>query len=416
VTFAGTGVNLALGVFYAWSVISQNIPSEWGWSEMEKSLPYSVAVLVFAFANVPGGRMQDRIGPRAVASLGAVLAATGLLLAGLTTSPLGYVLCFGVLGGAGMGLAYASTTAPAIKWFSKRKTGFISGIVVSGFGLAAVYIAPMAQWLSGALGLQAMMLVFGAGFLIIVAGLAQLLRTPPAGYIPPGDEAPVAEGPGQASAPRSQREYGPGEVLRTPQFYLLWTMLALASGAGLMVISKMAKIAADAGISLGFLLVVVLALGNGGGRILGGMLSDRIGRTRTMLLIFVFQAVLILLLTQVNPGSFLVGVWVLAIVAALIGANYGANLAVFPSVTKDWFGLRNFGVNYGMVLSSWGVGGLVLSTIAGAVYDSTGSFNLAYILAALVLLAAAGMTFIARAPKPAAAGPAMRMAHQRARV
>jgi MFS transporter, OFA family, oxalate/formate antiporter len=353
--------------------------------------------------------MQDRIGPRAVASMGAVLAAAGLLLAGLTTSPLGYTLCFGVLGGAGMGLTYASTTAPAIKWFSRRKTGLISGIVVSGFGLAAVYIAPLAQWLSGALGLQAMMMVFGAGFLIIVGGLAQLLRTPPAGYVPPGDEARAAVGSGAPPAPVSQREYGPGEVLRTPQFYLLWTMLALAAGAGLMVIAKMAKIANDAGISLGFLLVVVLALGNGGGRIFGGVVSDRIGRTRTMLLIFVSQAVLILLLTQVAPGSFLSNAWVLAVVAALIGANYGANLAVFPSVTKDWFGLRNFGVNYGMVLSSWGVGGLVLSTVAGAVYDNSGSFNLAYLLAALLLLAAAGMTFAARPPKPAiAAERAMR--------
>lgn len=399
VTLAGTGINLALGVFYAWSVISQNIPGEWNWSETEKSLPYSVAVLVFSFANVPGGRVQDRIGPRLVASAGCLLATLGLILASFTTSAMGYVVCFGLLAGTGIGLCYASTTAPAIKWFSKARTGLIAGIVVSGFGLASVYIAPSAQWLSGSFGLQTMMLVFGIGFFVVVGGLAQLLKPPPPGYVPPGDARVAPSSEGVDPDPAARREYGPGEMLRTPQFYILWFMLACGSGAGLMVISKMAKIATDeAGISLGFLLVAVLAVGNGGGRILAGLVSDRIGCTRTMLLCFLLQSVLILLLTQATRDSFLANGVALGLVAALIGANYGANLSVFPSVTKDWFGLRNFGVNYGLVLTSWGVGGLLMSIVAGAVYDGAGSFNLAYLLASLLLMLAAGMSLVAKAP------------------
>ncbi|MCL4535956.1 MAG: OFA family MFS transporter [Bacteroidetes bacterium] len=403
VAFAGTGINLALGVLYTWSVISQFIPKEWGWSETDKSLPYSIALLAFAFATIPAGRMQDKIGPRIVAAIGGVLVGLGMMLSSLTTSPLGYVLGFGILAGAGIGFGYASATPPAVKWFNKHKTGLIAGIVVSGFGLASVYAAPTAQWLGSSFGLQTMMLVFGVAFLIAVFGFAQLLKTPPAGYVPAGD-GPSASASGAGVTAPAQREYGPGEMLRTPQFFMLWFMYACGAGAGLMVISKMAKIATDqAGLSLGFVLVAILAIGNGGGRIVAGLVSDRIGRTRTMLLCFTLQAALILLLTQTVKGSLLANAVILSIVAALIGGNYGSNLSVFPAVTKDWFGLRDFGVNYGFVFSSWGVGGLTLSLIAGAAYDATGSFNLAYFTAAGLLIIAGVMTFAVKAPRALAA-------------
>lgn len=407
VTLAGTGINLALGVLYTWSVISQAIPKAWGWTEAERSLPYSVALLAFAFATVPAGRMQDKIGPRLVAALGGVLVGLGLVLASSTTTPLGYVVGFGLLAGAGIGFGYASATPPAVKWFGRAKTGLIAGIVVSGFGLASVYAAPTAQWLSGSFGLQAMMLAFGVAFLLVVVGLAQLLQAPPPGYVPAQDSVST-RATAQSKATATQQELGPAQMLRTPQFYLLWFMYACGAGAGLMVISKMSKIATDqAGVSLGFVLVAVLAVGNGGGRILAGFLSDKIGRTRTMLLVFVQQALLILLLTRATQGSVLAMPVVLGLCAALIGANYGANLAVFPAVAKDWFGLRNFGVNYGLLFTAWGVGGFVMSLIAGAAYDATDSFNQAYFLAAGLLVVAAAVTFAVGAPRTAAARPAL---------
>jgi OFA family oxalate/formate antiporter-like MFS transporter len=404
VTFAGTGINLALGVLYTWSVIKQFVPDAWGWTETDKSLPYSVALLAFAFGTIPAGRLQDTIGPRIVASIGGVLVAAGMVLASFTTTPLAYVLFFGLLTGAGIGFGYASATPPAVKWFNKKRTGLIAGIVVAGFGLASVYAAPTAQWLGTSFGLQRMMLIFGIAFLFVVVGLAQLLKPPPAGYVAPGEAPAPTTAAGIAAA--AAADYGPGEMLRTPQFYLLWCMYAVGAGVGLMVISQMAKIATDAGLALGFVLVVILAIGNGAGRILAGTLSDRIGRTNTMLLVFVLQAVLILLLTATVKGSIFANVFILGLMAALIGGNYGANLSVFPAVTRDWFGTRHFGVNYGLVFSSWGVGGLILSIIAGATYDATkastgvGSFNLAFFIAAVLLVIAAIGTFIVKAPKP----------------
>ena len=394
VTFAGTGINLALGVLYTWSVISKGVPATWAWSETDKSLPYAIACLVFCLIMVPAGRMQDRIGPRIVATIGGVLVGLGMILASFTTSPMGYILGFGVLAGAGIGFGYASATPPAVKWFPAAKTGTIAGLVVSGFGLASVYAAPLAKWLTTKYGLPAMVMTFGIGFLVIVVGLAQLLTPPPKGYIPPGTP-PVKPSAG----PAKKEDFTPGEMLKTWQFYVLWFMYACGAGAGLMIISKLAKIALDqAGLALGFVLVAVLAVGNGAGRIAAGTLSDKIGRKATLFICFAIQAVSILLLSVTSQGSFLASPVVLGILSALIGANYGANLALFPSVTKDFYGLKNFGVNYGLVFTAWGLGGFMLALLAGKVYDATKAFTFAYYCSAALLVAAALVTFLVKPP------------------
>ncbi len=394
VASAGMVINLALGVLYAWSVVSKEIPKDWNWSESDKSLPYSVACLVFSLVMVPAGRMQDRIGPRVVATLGGVLVGAGMMIASFTTSPLGYVVGFGLFAGMGFAFGYASTTPPAVKWFPPARTGMIAGIVVGGFGLANVYVAPLAKALIAAHGVPTTMLWLGIGFLIVVVGMSQLLKAPPKGYVPPGT-APMA-----VSSVAQKIDFTPGEVLATWQFYVLWFMFACGAGAGLMVISKLAKmVQAQASLEMGFVLVAVLGAGNGGGRVAAGMLSDKIGRRATLFLCFLIQAVLILLLSRVKTGGALATMPVLAALSALIGANYGANLALFPSVTKDFYGLKNFGVNYGLVFTAWGLGGFMLSQLAGKVYDQTKSFTFAYYCSAGLLIAAALVTFLVKPPQ-----------------
>ncbi|HBO45213.1 MAG TPA: oxalate:formate antiporter [Planctomycetaceae bacterium] len=394
VTFAGMGINLALGILYAWSVIGKGIPEEWDWSQADRSWPYSVACLVFSLVMVPAGRMQDVFGPRVVAMGGGVLVGLGMIIARFTTTPLGYILGFGVLAGAGIGFGFASATPPAVKWFPAAKTGMVAGIVVSGFGLASVYAAPLSQWLIGRFGLPAAVMSLGIAFLVVVVGLAQFLKTPPKGYVPVGTPPKVA-----SQGPQKKEDYLPREMLRTWQFYVLWFMYACGAGAGLMIISKLATIASvQANLQLGFVLVAVLAVGNGAGRIVAGMLSDKIGRKATMFLCFVMQAVLIALLSQATVGSVLSNGIILAVISALIGANYGANLSLFPSVTKDYYGLKNFGMNYGLIFTSWGVGGFMLALLAGKVYDATQSFNFAYYCSAALLIVAAIVTFLVKPP------------------
>ena len=271
VTIAGLGINLALGVLYSWSVISGAIEDAgWGWTQTQRSLPYSVACLVFCLIMVLAGRMQDRLGPRLVASLGGVLVGLGMILASCSTTPMGYIIGFGVLAGAGIGFGYASATPPAVKWFPPAKTGMIAGIVVSGFGLASVYAAPLARWLSGTYGLKIMMMSLGIGFFVVVTGLAQLLKAPHRavqlikGFGPAGARKQAVE----AAKPPVTRDLTPKQMLGSISFYLLWFMYACGAGAGLMIISVAKKIGAAGG---GVAAVVSLAIGNGAGRILAGM-------------------------------------------------------------------------------------------------------------------------------------------------
>ena len=391
VTFAGLGINLALGVLYTWSVVSKGIPEGWGWSEADRSLPYSVACLVFSLIMVPAGRMQDRIGPRFVASIGGLLVGIGMLSASQTATVLGFIIGFGLLAGAGIGFGYASATPPAVKWFPAARTGLIAGLVVSGFGLASVYVAPLVKALIQIYGLSATMMILGIGFMVVVVGLAQLLQPPPRGYVPAGT-APVPPG-----AAVRKDDYNPGEMLRTWQFYVIWFIYVCGAGAGLMIISKLAKmVEVQAGVSLGFVLVAILAVGNGAGRIIAGSMSDKIGRKTTLFICFVLQAVSIILLSQAETGNVLGSTLILAVLSALIGANYGANLALFPSITKDYYGIRNFGVNYGLVFTAWGLGGFTLSLLAGKVYDQTQTFTFAYYCSAVLLVVAALMTFLVK--------------------
>jgi len=394
VVFAGVGINLILGVLYSWSVVSKKIPADWNWTEADRSMPYAVACLTFSLAMVPAGRMQDLIGPRVVATIGGLLMGAGMILASMANSPWNYTLGFGLLVGLGMGFGYSSTTPPAIKWFPASRTGLIAGLVVGGFGLASVYIAPLVEALINAHGVSTTMLWLGLGVLVIVSVLAQLLKVPAMGYIPAGTIAPMA------GAVAKKLDFTPLEVLKTWQFYVLWFMYACGAGAGLMIISKLAKMVdVQAGLKVGFILVACLAVGNGGGRVLAGLVSDKIGRRATLFICFLIQAVLILLLSHATKENILGTTPVLILLSALIGANYGANLALFPAVTKDFYGLKNFGVNYGLVFTSWGLGGFMLSFLAGKIYDQTHTFTFAYDCSAGLLAAAAAVTFFVTPPK-----------------
>jgi len=394
VTFAGMAINLALGVLYTWSVISKAIPAEWGWNEAQRALPYSVAIIVFALVMVPAGRLQDKIGPRWVALAGGISVGLGMIIASRTNTVTGFIVGFGILTGAGIGLGYASATPPALKWFPPKKTGLIAGIVVSGFGLASLWIAPLAKYLIDVFKVQNTMLIFGIAFLIVVSLISQLLVNPPEGYKPQAPQ-PASSTTSASPAP-VKADYSLSEMLKTPQFYMLWIMYVFAAGAGLMIIGKLAKIVdVQSGIKAGFIFVAILAIGNAAGRIISGSMSDKIGRTLTMLIVFIFQAILMFILHFINSAALFVPI------AFLLGFNYGSNLSLFPSATKDYFGLKNFGVNYGAVFTAWGVGGFFMPIISGKVFDATGNFNSAYLIAGVCLIISAVLSQLVKAPKRA---------------
>ncbi len=396
VTLAAVGINLALGILYSWSVIRKDIPADWNWNDTGKALPYAIACLVFSLVMVPAGRLQDRFGPRIVATIGGLLVGAGMILASFTKTSLGYTLGFGILAGAGIGCGYASATPPAVKWFSSKRTGLIAGVVVAGFGLSPVYASHLTKWLIAEFGLPHAMLTLGIAFTIVVVGLSQMLVAPPSGFVPIGSVTKPAPGPNA-----KKEDFTPWEMLRTVQFYLLWFMYACGAGAGLMIISKLSPIAEDqAGLlKMGSMMVAAMAVGNGAGRILAGVISDKIGRKPTLFSCFVIQALLVMVLLHTQADTFLANVYLMALLSALIGANYGANLSLFPSIAKDYYGLQNFGVNYGLIFTAWGVGGFMLSLGAGYLYDNYHTFTYAYYGASTLLILAAIVIFLVKPPQ-----------------
>ncbi len=388
VTFSGTGINLALGVLYTWSVIKAAIPMDWGWTAAQKSDPYAIACFVFALAMIPAGRLQDRIGPRWVATIGGVAVAFGCIIAGLAgSSYIGFVVGFGLFGGVGIGFGYAAATPAAVKWFPASQTGMIAGLVVAGFGLASVYIAPTAQALLGAYGVSRTMIIFGIAFFVIVVTLAQFLRNPPEGYVP--FDAKADQRPKNTAASRPPVDMEWHQMIRTSNFWMLWTMYAFGAAAGLMVIGSAAAMSKAALGPAAFVAVVVLSFGNAGGRILAGVVSDIIGRQLTLFFAFLMQGALVMIPLYYGDNSI-----ALLFAVLMIGACYGANLALFPSATKDYFGLKSFGLNYGVMFTAWGVGGLILPRIAGMAKDITGKEDLAFYIASGLMVCGAILALV----------------------
>ena len=390
VTFAGLGVNLVLGALYAWGVMGKALVVQWHWSKADAGLPFAVSTAAFALTMVFAGRAQDKLGPRRVATLGGVLFGLGLAASSLVTTPLTMALTFGVLGGIGIGLGYSATTPSAIKWFPPARKGLITGLVVAGVGIAAVYISPLTQFLLGRTSIAQTFLLLGLGTIVVIGLLAQLLVNPPPGY------NPAAASPGDTSrpAPLARREFDWPEMLKTPQFYLLWLIYVLAAAAGLMLISNVAIIAKEqAAWEAGFYAVMTLAIFNTLGRIASGYVSDRIGRTRTMILAFALQAVNMVLFVHYNSRELLI------FGTAFTGLCYGTIFTLLPAATADFYGVKNFGVNYGLVFTGFGVAGVLGSRYAGMIRDFFGSYAMAYKICAVMLVVAAVLALATRAPQ-----------------
>jgi MFS family permease len=395
VTFAGTGINLALGVLYTWSMFKAAISKEFGWKDAQLNDPYALCCVVFAFSMILAGRCQDKLGPRLTASLGGLLVGAGLILISTTQSYVIWVIGFGVLVGIGLGFGYSSATPPALKWFPPARTGLIAGLVVAGFGLAPVYLAPTSEHLLGHYGLLTSMRIYGIAFTLIVCGLAQLLVNPPPAYV-------AASPPASSATKPNTSNKKPSEIILAPTFWLLWIIYFIGSGAGLMVISSVSGMAKKSMGSVAFVAVALMAIGNASGRICAGLASDKIGRRWTLMLVLLIQAALMLAAIPIINAEHSASL-VIVFLATLIGFNYGANLSLFPSYTKDLWGLKTFGMNYGILFTAWGVGGFVLSRLQQMLFASSKSFNSSFLTAALLLFIGAALTFLLQS-RPTEAG------------
>jgi MFS family permease len=382
VTLAGVGLNLALGILYAWSIFSKQLtePLEkggFGWTRLQATLPYTIAIGCFAVMMVPAGRLQDRFGPRLVATAGAALTGAGLFVASLASPESAWpaMLGFGALAGTGFGLGYAAATPAAVKWFPPEKKGLITGLVVAGFGIAPVYISPLAKWLLASQGIASAFRTLAIAFSVAMLGLAQLIRDPP------------SAAPRKVAAGRAV-DAGWRQMIRAPTFWSLYLQYAFAATAGLMIIGHLAKIIAVQSNNTvkAVVFLQLLAIFNALGRVAAGVVSDAIGRVITAAFVFILQAFnMVFFQSYATESGFMIG-------AALVGFNYGACLSLFPSSAADLWGTKDLGLNYGILFTAWGVGGVFGPLLAGWIADTQGSYAPAYNVAAWLLV---GATFLA---------------------
>ena len=400
VVIAAVGINLALGILYTWSIfkgaISDSIAAggagAFTWDQASINDPYAVACLAFSVSMIIAGKIQQKYGPRITCILGGLMVGAGFIWVSQTTDYWSWIVGFGVVAGMGIGFGYSATTPPALKWFSPAKTGLIAGIVVAGFGLAPMYIAPLANKLLASYGLQQSMLIFGVVFAVVVSLVGMFVINPPEGFVPNGVDASAS------AAVNNSVDMTAGQVLKTSKFYILWTCFFIGAGAGLMVIGSAKGLAKASMGELAFLVVAIMSVGNAGGRVVAGIVSDKIGRGNTLTFMLMFQALLMLAAIPVLGGTDSSPILVVLLVTTMV-FSYGTNLSLFPSFAKDLWGAKNLGMNYGILFSAWGVGAFVLVRLSQMMVVKTGSFDLSFKAAAIMLMFGAGLSLMLRIKK-----------------
>jgi len=386
-------IQLALGAIYAWSVFTPELKTH-GWSKTETQFVFSAGLALFAIVMVIAGRMMTKIGPRKLAISGGIVLGLGYLLAGLLGgySKLALIFFIGIVGGSGIGLAYVVPIAVGMKWFPDKK-GLITGLAVAGFGFGAMLWVKLAgSWgnLIEIYGLSTTFSIYGIVFMLMVVIGGIWMVDPPEGWLPEGYTPPESS----AGGGKSELAYQSGEMLKTPQYYMILLTFIFSAGAGLMTIGLMKLFpqealqangfeAAQASAIAGTAMAVFFSLANGFGRILWGTMSDKLGRRLSVIIMTGTQG-LIMILFQWMAGSQAL----LYLGAVLIGFNFGGNFALFPTMTADTFGAKHIGQLYGWVFLAYGVGG-IFGPIMGGWLGDMGNFPLAFTICGVLCLVAA---------------------------
>lgn len=392
-------IQVCLGAIYAWSVFTPDLRDA-GWSKLETQIVFSVGLASFAGVMVFAGRKLPVWGPQRLAVTGGLLLGAGYLLAALRggTSFTMLLIGVGAVGGAGIGLTYVVPIAVGMRWFPDHK-GMISGVAVAGFGFGAMgWIKIAGSWgdLIERIGLDGTFVVYGIAFSTLILLASLTMKMPPKGWLPDGFIPPEAGGVGG-------EDFSPREMLRTPQFHLISLTFMVSAGAGLMAIGLMKLYPVEAltenGLSqgqasaiAGTAMAVFFSIANGVGRLAWGVLSDKLGRRRSVVSMAATQGVFLLLFTSMAGNQY-----TLYLAATLIGFNFGGNFALFPALTADEYGNENVAGNYPWIFLSYGAGGIIFPILGGWLGD-VGNFPLAFTVSGLMCLVGAIAAFLVFPP------------------
>lgn len=384
-------MQICLGAVYGYSVLTGPIMAIGGWSQTTVVVMFETAIFCLGLGSLVGGIWQDQAGPRTVALTGGIMYGLGYIITsyGISTRSIALIIFgYGVIGGLGNGLAYITPVATLVKWFPDKR-GVVTGLAVAGFGVGAMLMTQFVSVWMPARGVASTLLWMGLGYGTIVALGALTFSNPPQGWRPAGWS------PNTTGAGATADSYTPAEALRTPQYWLLWLMLFLNVSAGIMIIATLKPLATEkVGMTSAAATAMVgfMGLFNGGGRLLWAWVSDQIGRARVFLVMYVLQAALfgLLLVTQ--------NVLLFGVVTALIYLCYGGGFGTMPSFVADYFGPKYVGTIYGSILMAWGIGGVISPFLITYLRQTTGTYNIAIAILAVVMLIGVGLPLAIRPP------------------
>jgi len=349
---AGMVIQFCAGVIYVWSVFREPVANHLSWEAGAAALTSSIMLATFVLGIILGGYAQDKIGPRKASLVGSVLFGAGMACTGLATAAAPWLVyvTYGTVAGLGVGTVYTSTIAAVQKWFPDQR-GFASGMIVGAFGLSLVVFAPLARVMLSGLGVPNTFLVFGASFFVICGGCSLLIANPPAGYAPAGYTPTLAAS--------QKRQYSPGEIIRTRQFYLLLGGLFFTLPAYFILNPAFLSLGVARGLSEGLAVlgVALTGISSAAGRLTVSWVSDKTGRKTAMVCI----AGLILIATLVM----IVGEGALFLICImLISFGFGGVISVYSVMTTDSFGTRYGGMNFGLVMLGFGLSALAFPIIS----------------------------------------------------
>jgi MFS transporter, OFA family, oxalate/formate antiporter len=396
-------IQLCLGAIYAWSVFTKPLVDA-GWTKTQTQAVFAAGLALFAIVMVLAGRLMPKTGPKKLAMAGGIVLGLGYLLAGLLGGTNFWTIFFfvGIIGGSGIGLAYVVPIAVGMRWFPDKK-GLITGLAVAGFGFGALLWVKLAGSWGGLIenmGLSSTFTIYGIIFFITVfIGSLWMVNPPenwkPAGWQPTEQEKKFDDHKNQLKS---------GQMLKTPQFYMILLTFAFGASAGLMSIGLMKLFPMQALMDKGYseivasgiagtAMAVFYSLANGLGRIAWGAISDKLGRKKSIMLMMATQGIFVIIFQWIagTPGLLYLG-------ATLIGFNFGGNFALFPTITAETFGTKYIGQNYGWVFLAYGIGG-IFGPIMGGRLGDMGNFPLAFTICGILCLVAAGIISGVKPPK-----------------
>lgn len=405
---------------YNYDVMESTGTGDFGFTKTQTQLIFATGLFFFALFTIFGGRLSKKFGPRNIAIAGGAVLGAGYILASfMGSSFIGLLFSIGILGGVGIGLGYVVPIAVGVKWFPDKK-GLISGLAVAGFGFGALLWIKLATGFKfgpvdltpgwggllsiDSIGVSEVFLIYGIAFAATVIAGGLLMKNPPEGWKPKGWEPPVPKEGDDNDEATGHVEFTSKEMIRTPQYWMLFFMFMIGAGAGLMVIGVIGLFGKDALVENGYTraeavtiagtaMALFYSLANGIGRIAWGAISDKIGRKWAFVTMFSIQGIMMLAFFFIGGNEYL-----LYLGAALVGFNFGGNFALFPSATADFFGNKSVGLNYGFVFFSYGIGG-ILGPMLGGIMGDMNLWIWAFIPAGIGLLISAVLAFLLKSPK-----------------